>query len=127
MAREMSANVVVASTVQIGGARTADERTERHARLLTAEPFLSVAARAGRSTQQPHTAAVRIYTARPPEATTMHTGARDVVHQLRRLAVEFTDIDRQLDEAVGALTRSDSVNTPSWHRLGPRELEIGTK
>ena len=54
------------------------------------------------------------FTARPPEATTMHTDAHDagreerraqlerrraaVAHQLRRLATELADIDRQLDE-----------------------------
>jgi hypothetical protein len=54
------------------------------------------------------------FTARPPEATTMHTDADDagreerraqlerrraaVARQLRRLANELADIDRQLDE-----------------------------
>jgi hypothetical protein len=54
------------------------------------------------------------FTARPPGATTMHTDAHDadreerraqlerrravVAQQLRRLAIELADLDRQLDE-----------------------------
>jgi hypothetical protein len=57
---------------------------------------------------------VRTFTARPPEATTTHTDAHDagreerraqlerrraaVAHQLRQLAIELADLDRQLDE-----------------------------
>ena len=62
----------------------------------------------------PHTAAVCNFTAKPPGATIMQTDAHKmgreerralleqrraaVVRQLRRLAIELTDLDRQLDE-----------------------------
>jgi hypothetical protein len=67
-----------------------------------------------RSAHQPHTPGVCNFTARPRGATTMQTDAHNtgreerralleqrraaVARQLRRLAIELTDLDRQLDE-----------------------------
>ena len=76
---------------------------------------LSVAARAGKGQRTSRTlSGVCNFTARPPGVTTIQTDAHNngreerralleqrravVVRQLRRLAIELTDIDRQLDE-----------------------------
>ena len=76
---------------------------------------LSVAARAGQGQRTSRTLpGVCNVTARPPGVTTMQTDAHNmgreerhalleqrraaVVRQLRRLAIELTDLDRQLDE-----------------------------
>jgi hypothetical protein len=86
---------------------------------------LSVAARAGRGQRTSRTLpGVCNFTARPPGVTTMQTDAHNkgreerralleqrraaVVGQLRRLAIELTDIDRQLDE----IEQSDSAPAP---------------
>ncbi len=74
---------------------------------------LSVATRAGQVSAAAAHCRVCNFTARPRGATTMQTGAHNmgrktaalleqrraaVVRQLRRLAIELTEIDRQLDD-----------------------------
>ena len=75
---------------------------------------LSVAVRAGQLSAPAAHCGVGNFTARPPGATTMQTDAHNmgreerralleqrraaVARQLRRLAIELTDLDRQLDE-----------------------------
>jgi hypothetical protein len=74
---------------------------------------LSVAARGGQVNTRPTLPGVCNFTARPRGAATIQTDAHNmgrderrallgsgaaVVRQLRRLAIELTDLDRQLDE-----------------------------
>jgi hypothetical protein len=119
--------------VQTRGATAADHgiEDERHGRSVPPEGvpvtgqcrlFVDCAQSrhvAARSAHQAHTAGVCDFTARPPGATTMQTNAPKmgreerhalleqrraaVARQLRRLAVELTDLDRQLEE----IERSD--------------------